>query len=139
MVTRFDMEFSMSNSQFGKQVRYDRKSSGMTVRELASQVSIDYSYVSKIENGKATSRLSVDVVRALAKALGADELDYFRLSGLLPTQLSNTLHEPRACQFMKVVSSSSLSEGDWDALIACLNKRLGSSLPTSCRKRSSAA
>ncbi len=117
----------MTNTRFGKQVRYDRETAKMTVRELAKEASIDYSYVSKIENGKATSRLSKDVVKALAQALDADELDYFRLSGLLPENLGNCLRDPRAREFLRRVSEANLSENDWEALVELLSRRLKSS------------
>ncbi|MEM7783864.1 MAG: helix-turn-helix transcriptional regulator [Planctomycetota bacterium] len=114
----------MPNEKFGKQVRYDRESASMTVRDLAKEASIDYSYVSKIENGKATSRLSKDVVKALALALNADELEYFRLSGLLPESLSNCLQDPNARQFLRRISESDVSKNDWEALQRLLSRRL---------------
>lgn len=117
----------MSNTKFGKQVRYDRETANLTVRELAKEASIDYSYVSKIENGKATSRLSKDVVKALAQALNADELEYFRLSGLLPETLGDCLKDPKAREFLRRISESNLSISDWDALEKLLNRRLKSS------------
>ena len=96
----------------------------MTVRELAKEASIDYSYVSKIENGKATSRLSMEVVKALAQALDADELEYFRLSGLLPDTLGACLKDPKARDFLRRIAESSLSDSDWEALKKLLNRRL---------------
>lgn len=117
----------MPNAKFGKQVRYDRESASMTVRDLAKEASIDYSYVSKIENGKATSRLSRDVVKALAQALNADELEYFRLSGLLPESLSDCLKDPNARQFLRRISESKMSKKDWEALEKLLSRRLKSS------------
>ena len=113
----------MSNTKFGKQVRYDRESANMTVRDLAKEASIDYSYVSKIENGKATSRLSREVVKALALALNVDELEYFRLSGLLPKSL-DCLKDPKVREFLHRISSESLSKSDWAALERLLNRRL---------------
>ena len=112
---------------FGKQVRYDRETANMTVRELAKEASIDYSYVSKIENGKATSRLSRNVVKGLAQALNADELEYFRLSGLLPETLVDCLKDPKARDFLRRISESNLSSKDWQALEKLLNRRLKSS------------
>ena len=117
----------MPNAKFGKQVRYDRESASMTVRDLAKEASIDYSYVSKIENGKATSRLSRDVVKALAQALNADELEYFRLSGLLPESLSDCLKDPNARHFLRRISESKMSKKDWEALEKLLSRRLKSS------------
>ncbi len=117
----------MQNLNFGKQVRYDRESASMTVRELAKEASIDYSYVSKIENGKTTSGLSRDVVKALAQALNADEIDYFRLSGLLPESLGKCLKDHKARKFLRRISEAKLSESDWLALEKLLNRRLKTS------------
>ena len=122
----------MSNTKFGKQVRYDRESAKMTVRDLAKEASIDYSYVSKIETGKATSKLSRDVVKSLALALNADELEYFQLSGLLPQSL-DCLKDPKAREFLRRVSQSSLSRNDWEALEKILDRRLK---PSSGNKKS---
>ncbi len=124
----------MSNTRFGKQVRYDRESAKMTVRDLAKEASIDYSYVSKIENGKATSKLSRDVVKSLALALNADELEYFRLSGLLPEALA-CLKDPKAREFLRRASESNLSGNDWEALERLLSRRLK---PSSKKKSTSA-
>jgi transcriptional regulator with XRE-family HTH domain len=99
----------------------------MTVRDLAKEASIDYSYVSKIENGKATNRLSRDVVKSLAQALDGDELEYFRLSGLLPDQLVKCLQDPQAREFLQRISESNLSTDDWIALERLLSRRLKSS------------
>ena len=117
----------MPKTKFGKQIRYDRESAKMTVRDLAKEASIDYSYVSKIENGKATSRLSKDVVKALAQALNADELEYFRLSGFLPESLSDCLKDPNARKFLRRISESNISKNDWEALERLLSRRLKSS------------
>ena len=69
-------------SGFGSQVRARRLRAGYTQRALAPKAEIDFTYLSKVENGEADP--SADLVRRLADLLGADRDDFLALAGRLP-------------------------------------------------------
>jgi transcriptional regulator with XRE-family HTH domain len=59
---------------FGKRIRELRKGGGdghISLRDLAQRVGIDFTYLSKIENGKVPPP-SNEVIEKLARELGAD-------------------------------------------------------------------
>ena len=82
---------TQGRNDFGNRVRRDRLQAKLSVRQLAAAAAIDYSYVSKIETGANSARLSQAVVRRLADALDANEVEYFQLSGLLPDTLRDLI------------------------------------------------
>ena len=61
--------------EFGQRLRELRKGRGMTLRGLAEAVGVDFTYLSKIENGKAGYMPGADTIRSLASELDADPLE----------------------------------------------------------------
>ncbi len=115
---------TQQSNDFGIRVRRDRLEANLSIRQLATAAAIDYSYVSKIETGAISARLSQDVVRRLADALHADEVEYFQLSGLLPDTLRNLIQFDSTREFFRVASRQSLDDEDWQALNQWLKRRI---------------
>lgn len=111
-------------ASFGQRLRQDRLAADLTIRQLASAASIDFTYVSKIETGAAKTRLSLEVVRSLASSLGSDEVEYFRLSGLLPVPLGDLLSCDQSLEFVRSAAEQDLGVEDWIALQRFLANRL---------------
>ena len=111
-------------SEFGLRLRSDREAAGMTVRQLADAASISYSYITKIEAARPASGISVEIVRALAYALGADELEYINLSRVLPKPLRHLLSTPESRLFVRATLKHELSADDWEAVTLCLERRV---------------
>jgi HTH-type transcriptional regulator, competence development regulator len=61
---------------FGERIRELRKAQGLTQREFADQLGIDFTYVSKIENGRNEIPPSEQLITrmALVLSVNADEL-----------------------------------------------------------------
>ena len=59
----------------GERLRQLRKEKKMTLRVLAEAAGVDFTYLSKIENGKAGYSPGADTIRVLAGVLGVDSLD----------------------------------------------------------------
>lgn len=59
---------------FGERIRELRKANDLSQRDLADKVGINFTYLSKIENGKLDFAQfpSEETIRNLAQALGAD-------------------------------------------------------------------
>ena len=79
----------MEEKQFGIRLRELRNKSGMTQRELAQKVGVDFSYLSKIESG-AVPPPSPKVISRIAMALKADENELITLAGRIPPDIAQT-------------------------------------------------
>lgn len=75
---------------------------GLNQRELATAVSLDFGYMSKIENkGLLPSR---DVIEGLAKALklhGEERDDFINLGGAIPEATEEIVRDPQARQLLR--------------------------------------
>jgi len=86
---------------FGEEVRELRKRAGLSQRDLADRVGIDFTYLSKIENNKADPP-SEDVIRKLAEELNSDPHHLIVLAGKMPSDFARTLAEnPDALQYLR--------------------------------------
>lgn len=65
---------------FGSRIRDLRKEKDISLRDLADRVGLDFTYLSKIENGKVEPP-SEDKIRKMAKVLEADEEELLDLAG----------------------------------------------------------
>ncbi len=71
---------------FGKRIQELRRQSGMTQREVAGKLHIDFTYLSKLENGRGEPP-GEDTVRGLARLYNADPEELLALAGKLPAEL----------------------------------------------------
>ena len=76
----------MTVASFGEHVRGLRKRAGLSQRELAARAGIDFTYLSKIENGRVDPPGEA-TLRALAVALGAEVEDLFARARKMPRDL----------------------------------------------------
>jgi transcriptional regulator with XRE-family HTH domain len=79
-----------SNQKFGTRLRELRKKADLSLRELAANVHIDFTYLSKIENGVLPPP-SEKVILHLAESLGADKDDLLMLAGRIPPDIAEIL------------------------------------------------
>ena len=75
---------------FGLSVRELRKAKGHTLRSLAAEVGVGFTYISKIENSKLDfgDYPSEPLIRRLAKALDADETKLLVLAEKIPEAIT---------------------------------------------------
>jgi transcriptional regulator with XRE-family HTH domain len=83
------------NEKFGTKLRDLRKAAGLTLRELAESVEVNFSYLSKIENGVLPPP-SERVVRSLAEALNYDEDELLALAGIITADIAEILKDRQA-------------------------------------------
>ncbi len=94
--------------EFGRRLRELRKQKKISQRDLAAQVAVDFTYLSKIEGGRLAPP-SEDVIRRLAQALDADENELINLAGKVPKDLKAVLEEsPQAVELLRVLSERKL-------------------------------
>ena len=88
---------------FGERVRELRKAKGLTLRVLAGRVKVNFTYVSKIENGKLDfgDYPGDGLIRRLAKALDADEDELLLLAEKVPDRIRRRVIE-RPDAFQKI-------------------------------------
>lgn len=71
-------------SPFGSRLKELRRQRDMSQRLLAEKAGIDFTYLSKLENGKAPPP-SEDTIRKMAQHLEADANDLLARAGKIPT------------------------------------------------------
>src|SRR5207244_2732679 len=80
--------------EFGRRLRELRKQKNISQRDLATQVAVDFTYLSKIEGGRLAPP-SEDVIRRLAQALDTDENELINLAGKIPKDRKAVREESR--------------------------------------------
>lgn len=110
---------------FGQTLRELRRSKGISQRELAEKVSVDFSYISKLENDRLPPPAADTIVRiCLALGVPADEL--LALAGKVPNDIKETIgSSPAAMQFIRSAQSIGLTEEEWEKLTKQLKQLRG--------------
>lgn len=108
--------------EFGERLRELRVQRGFTLRKLAKKVKLNFTYLSKIENGKVEYTPSADKIRAIAKALNADELELLKLADKVPPELEHLTKNINALQFFRRTKELTSSE-DWKDLLEFLDQK----------------
>ncbi len=80
------LQWSKIRMSFGKRVRQLRKAKGLTLRGLASQVGVGFTYLSRVETGNMTcgEYPSEALIHRLAEALDGDETELLLLAEKIP-------------------------------------------------------
>jgi transcriptional regulator with XRE-family HTH domain len=73
-----------SEETFGQVILQARKQKGLSQRELADAVDLNFTYLSKLENDKADYPPKEEVIRVIARILSIDEEELIYLAGRLP-------------------------------------------------------
>jgi transcriptional regulator with XRE-family HTH domain len=90
----------MEAREFGARLRELRIQARLTQRELADKVSIDFSYLSKIENGVLPPP-SEKVILRLVEVLNADKDELLTLAGKVPSDIRQMLKNREALQLLR--------------------------------------
>lgn len=80
----------MNSKEFGRKLRELRTRAGFSQRELAELIGVDFTYLSKIENGTIPPP-SEKVIRRLGEALNADVDELMILAGKIPADIVQEL------------------------------------------------
>jgi transcriptional regulator with XRE-family HTH domain len=99
----------MAVSKFGLRLRELRKQTGMSQREVADKVGINFTYLSKIESGVLLPPREDKIIR-LAKVLNADKDELITLAGKVPSDLAQILQNRGVVQFLRSSSSKEISQ-----------------------------
>jgi transcriptional regulator with XRE-family HTH domain len=106
---------------FGERLRELRKAKNLSQRALGDKVGINFTYLSKVESEKLdfAQYPSEDLIRKLAKALGADEDELLLLAKKIPTDIRDRVIE-RPDAFRKIAS---LDDETLDAVLKDIERK----------------
>jgi len=107
-------------NDFGTVLREKRRAAGLSQRQLAERVGVDFSYISKLENGRLPAPAADTAVR-LAEILGCPAEDLLSAAKKMPTGLSASLTDPAAIRFLQEASRLRLSQEEWEQLLGKLH------------------
>jgi transcriptional regulator with XRE-family HTH domain len=120
-------------SDFGPTLREKRRAAGLSQRRLADLAGVDFSYISKLENGRLPAPASDTVIR-LAKILNCPTEELLSAAKKIPEGVEGSLSaQPEAQRFLQEASDLKLSPDEWERMIGSL-RELRSSDPPKRRK-----
>jgi len=112
-------------NKFGATLRSLRRAKGISQRELAQRVKVDFSYISKVENDRLPPP-AADTIEKICRELGVRTDELMGLTDKLPTDLRQMLVKNKGARaFMREAQAMSLSDNEWQKLAGRL-KRLRS-------------
>jgi transcriptional regulator with XRE-family HTH domain len=98
---------------FGERVRELRKEQRVSQRDLAGRAGIDFTYLSKIENGRAEPP-SEDAIRRIAEELDTNADSLILLADKFPSDIEQWLKTPeRVAVLRRSLSGDVNSTEDW--------------------------
>lgn len=111
--------------EFGDQIRQLRRRQGLTLRELAGLVGINFTYLSKIETGSGQPP-SEETIRSLAKVLDFDADELILLANKLPRDFErDLLNKPEAhvADLYRSMRGKTYSEAEWREILKLLREK----------------
>ena len=112
----------MEHKTFGQTLREIRRSKDVTQRELATDVGVDFSYISKIENDRMPPP-AADTIVKICEVLGVPPDDLLAMTGKMPTSIKEVLSDnPAAQQFLREARTMTLTDDEWNVLTQQLKK-----------------
>ena len=112
----------METKTFGQTLKEIRRDAGVTQRELATAVGVDFSYISKIENDRMPPP-AADTIVKICGVLGVAPDELLAMTGKMPTPVKEAISEnPAAQQFLREAQTMTLTDDEWGALTQQLKK-----------------
>ena len=93
----------MNKKLFGKLIRRLRKKKGLSLRQLAEQVSVSFVNISHIENGRVET--TEKVIKELAKALDYDVDKLLAMADSINEDVKNIIKKPPNAKFHSIMFS----------------------------------
>lgn len=107
---------------FGQTLKEIRRQKGVSQRELAEKVGIDFSYISKVENDRMAPP-AAETIQKICEVLGVSVELLLSKSGKITDEISEAISSsPSAIKFMNEVKSMRLTDNEWDRLMTNLKR-----------------
>jgi HTH-type transcriptional regulator, competence development regulator len=106
---------------FGEVLREARRTAGVSQRELAERVGLDFSYISKVENGRVPPPAADTVV--MCRVIGVAPEGFLARIGKLPSQVQQTVSSsPEAQKFLSEAQRLEITDAEWEQLTRDLHQ-----------------
>jgi transcriptional regulator with XRE-family HTH domain len=113
------------SNTFGQSLREMRRSKGVSQRELAGKVGVDFSYISKVENDRLPPP-AADTIVKICEALGVAPEELLASSGKIPKQLREMLGaSSSALQFVREAYQMALTDEEWGEMTRQMKRLRG--------------
>ncbi len=107
---------------FGERLRELRRKKEISQRDLADQIGVDFSYISKVENDRLPPP-AADTILKLSRVLEASPEELLAATGKMPKGVRETLSTSIAAQqFIRQAHEMDLSEEEWRLLTKRLRR-----------------
>lgn len=107
---------------FGKKLQSLRRLKGISQRELAQRVGVDFSYISKVENDRLPPP-AADTIERICHEIGVRHDELLGMTNKLPTEVRQMLVESQAARdFMRAARGMNLSDQEWQKLTGRLKR-----------------
>lgn len=113
------------NNAFGEALRERRRVAGLSQRDLAERTRLDFSYISKIENGRLPPP-AADTIVLICNALGIPPEELLALTGKIPSAVQQTVSTNQTAQeFLREVQEMGLTNDEWKKMVKSLRNLRG--------------
>lgn len=103
-------------SSFGSRLRELRHKSGLSQRELADRIKLDFSYISKIENDRLPPP-AADTIVAICRIFNIPAEELLALTKKIPSEIHQMVgSSPAAQEFLREAKKLDLSDEEWHKL-----------------------
>jgi transcriptional regulator with XRE-family HTH domain len=108
-------------NDFGTILREKRRAAGLSQRQLADRAAVDFSYISKLENGRLAAPAAETIAR-LCEILGCPPEELLAPAKKFPSAVEGRISgEPAALRFLDEASKLKLSADEWKQLLGTLH------------------
>lgn len=105
---------------FADLLREKRRSTGISQRQLAEQADVDFSYISKLENGRLPPP-AAETIERIAAILGCAVEELLAAARKMPVGANDALSAPSAIRFLSEATRMRPSAEEWDDLLGKLH------------------
>ncbi len=107
---------------FGTALRNLRRAAGISQRDLADRIGLDFSYISKVENDRLPPP-AADTIVAICQVLGVHAEELLALTGKIPSDVQKTVSGSKAAQsFLREAQQLDLTDDEWEAMMHSLRR-----------------
>jgi transcriptional regulator with XRE-family HTH domain len=113
------------DTSFGTILREKRRLAGVSQRELAKQIGVDFSYISKLENNRLAPPAAETIV-AICGILEIPAEELLSAAGKIPNDVQKSVSESKVAQeFLREAQRLELSDQEWEQMRTSLRHLRG--------------
>jgi transcriptional regulator with XRE-family HTH domain len=106
---------------FGEILRERRRLAGISQRDLATKIGVDFSYISKLENGRLPPP-AVETAGRIATALSCPVEELLSAARKFPSGVESAIaSEPAALRFLQKAIDLDLTQAEWERMLSRLD------------------